>query len=66
MTPPGREVIAEANRRLAGILAADVVGYSTMIGADAAGTIGPGAGARSELIEPLANVAWRPTVQDHR
>ena len=29
--------MSEANRRLAGILAADVVGYSVMVGADEPG-----------------------------
>lgn len=40
-------------RRLAAILAADVVGYSRLVGADEAGTIARLKALRMELIEPL-------------
>jgi adenylate cyclase len=43
-----------ANRRLAGILAADVVNYSSMIGADEPGTLARVRALRSEVIEPMA------------
>ena len=41
-------------RRLAAILAADVVGYSAMIGADEPGTLARVRALRTEVIEPLA------------
>jgi adenylate cyclase len=41
------------SRRLAAILAADVVGYSRMIGADEAGTLLKLAALRREIIDPL-------------
>jgi adenylate cyclase len=44
----------EANRRLAGILAADVVGYSTMVGTDEPATLARVRALRTDLIEPLA------------
>jgi adenylate cyclase len=44
----------EANRRLAGILAADVVGYSAMIGADEPATLARVRALRTEIVEPLA------------
>src|SRR5215469_243175 len=44
----------DANRRLAGILAADVVGYSAMIGKDEPGTLARVRALRTDLIEPLA------------
>lgn len=44
----------EVHRRLAGILAADVVGYSAMLGADESGTLARVRALRSDLIEPLA------------
>jgi TolB-like protein len=44
----------EANRRLAGILAADVVGYSAMVGSDEPGTLARVRTLRTDLIEPLA------------
>jgi adenylate cyclase len=40
------------NRRLAAILAADVVGYSKMMGEDEAGTLSRVRSLRSEIIEP--------------
>jgi hypothetical protein len=40
-------------RKLAAILAADVVGYSRLVGADEAGTIARLKTVRKELIEPL-------------
>jgi adenylate cyclase len=42
------------SRRLAGILAADVVGYSGMIGTDEPGTLARVRALRTDLIEPLA------------
>ena len=44
----------DANRRLAGILAADVVGYSAMIGKDEPGTLARVRTLRTDLIEPVA------------
>jgi TolB-like protein/cytochrome c-type biogenesis protein CcmH/NrfG len=43
-----------ANRRLAGILAADVVGYSAMVGKDEPATLARVRTLRTDLIEPLA------------
>src|SRR5215469_2575077 len=43
----------DANRRLAGILAADVVGYSAMVGKDEPGTLARVRALRTDLIEPL-------------
>ncbi len=40
------------NRRLAAILSADVVGYSRLMGADEAGTLGALQAHRAELIDP--------------
>ena len=44
----------EVNRRLAGILAADVVGYSAKMGADDADTLARVRTLRTAVIEPLA------------
>jgi adenylate cyclase len=44
----------EVDRRLAGILAADVVGYSAMIGADEPATLARVRALRMEIVEPLA------------
>jgi class 3 adenylate cyclase len=41
-------------RRLAAILAADVVGYSRLLGADEAGTLTRLRALRREVVEPLA------------
>ena len=46
--------MGEVNRRLAGILAADVVGYSAMIGADEPGTLARVRALRTDVIEPFA------------
>jgi adenylate cyclase len=43
----------EGKRRLAGILAADVVGYSAMVGADEPGTLARVRALRTDVIEPL-------------
>jgi adenylate cyclase len=43
----------EAHRRLAGILAADIVGYSALIGADEPATLARVRALRTEVIEPL-------------
>ena len=44
----------ETSRRLAGILAADVVGYSGLVGADEFGTLARVRALRTDIIEPLA------------
>src|SRR5271157_3199874 len=46
--------MGETNRRLAGILAADVVGYSALVGADEPGTLALVRALRVEIVEPLA------------
>jgi adenylate cyclase len=46
--------MGEAQRRLAAILAADVVGYSAKVGADEPGTLTRVRTLRTDLIEPLA------------
>ena len=46
--------MGEVNRRLAGILAADVVGYSAMIGADEPAPLARVRALRTDVIEPLA------------
>src|SRR5262249_11382547 len=54
--PAGRRFwMAEerAKRRLAAILAADVVGYSRMMGEDEAGTLAALRARRQELLQPL-------------
>ena len=45
--------MGEVTRRLAGILAADVVGYSTMMSADEATTMARVRSLRTDVIEPL-------------
>ena len=49
-----------ARRRLAAILAADVVGYSRLIGADEEGTL---AALKAHLVAPHM-VAYRPKVKE--
>ena len=51
--------MSEANRRLAGILAADVVGYSAMVGADEPGTLARVRALRTDIIDPLCRRARR-------
>ena len=46
--------MGESNRRLAGILAADVVGYSAMVGKDEPATLARVRALRIDLIEPVA------------
>src|SRR5262249_53564749 len=46
--------MGETNRRLAGIMAADVVGYSSMVGADEPSTLRRVRALRTGVIEPLA------------
>ena len=46
--------MSEEKRRLAAILAADVVGYSVMVGADEPGTLVRVRALRADVIEPLA------------
>jgi adenylate cyclase len=46
--------MGEVDRRLAGIVAVDVVGYSVMVGADEPGTLARVRALRTDLIEPLA------------
>jgi adenylate cyclase len=45
--------VDDANRRLAGILAADVVGYSAMVGTDEPATLARVRTLRTDIIEPL-------------
>jgi class 3 adenylate cyclase len=54
MSEHGQAAMSEANRRLAGILAADVVGYSAMVGTDEPATLARVRTLRTDLIEPLA------------
>jgi adenylate cyclase len=44
----------DGNRRLAGILAADIVSYSRLLSADEPGTLGRVRALRLEIIEPIA------------
>jgi adenylate cyclase len=44
----------DANRRLAGILAADVVGYSAMVGTDEPATLARVRTLRTDIIDPVA------------
>jgi hypothetical protein len=46
--------MSEGKRRLAGILAGDVVGYSAMVGADEPGTLARVRAMRTDVIEPAA------------
>ncbi len=46
--------MSEVTRRLAGIMAADVVGYSAMVGVDEPGTLARVRALRAEIVEPLA------------
>ncbi len=50
--PPGKMTEYSTVRRLAAILAADVVGYSRMMGDDEAGTLAALKACRSELFDP--------------
>jgi len=45
--------MGEAERRLAGILAADVVGYSAMVGTDEHATLARVRSLRADIVEPL-------------
>ena len=54
MSEHGQAAMSEANRRLAGILAADVVGYSAMVGTDEPATLARVRTLRTDLIEPVA------------
>jgi class 3 adenylate cyclase len=49
-----------ATRRLAAILAADVAGYSRLIGADEGGTLAQLKAIRAELIDPIDRRAQWP------
>ena len=55
-----------ATRRLTAILAADVAGYSRLMGADEEGTLDRLKAHRRELIDPKIARAPRPHRQDHR
>ena len=46
--------MGEVTRRLTGILAADVVGYSVMVGADEPGTLASVWALRADVVGPLA------------
>ena len=54
MSENGQAAMREANRRLAGILAADVVGYSAMVGTDESATLARVRTLHTDLIEPVA------------
>jgi adenylate cyclase len=54
MSEHGQAAMREANRRLAGILAADVVGYSAMVGTDESATLARVRTLHTDLIEPVA------------
>ena len=58
--------MGEGKRRLAGILAADVVGYSAMVGADEPGTLARVRALRSRCHRTARSHARGPAVQDHR
>src|SRR5258708_37536031 len=51
--PLSNEVCAPLERRLAAILAADVVGYSRLLEADEAGTLAALEDRRAKVLEPL-------------
>ena len=53
-------------RRLAAILAGDVVGYSRLMAEDEAGTYDSLRAGVGEVVVPAVERAWRPRVQDHR
>jgi len=46
--------VGEMTRRLAGILAADVVGYSGMVGADERGALARVRALLTDVVEPVA------------
>ena len=54
-----------ATRRLAAILAADVAGYSRLIGADEGGTLQALKSVRAEVLDPAIAARKRPARQDH-
>ena len=56
---------ARAERRLAAILATDVVGYSRLMGGDEEGTLAALKSLRKSLIDPEDRGASRPHRQDH-
>ena len=53
-------------RRLAAILAADVVGYTRLMDLDEAGTLIRLKTLRRELLDPRTVGLWRPHLQKHR
>ena|SRR5690242_8717681 len=55
-----------ANHRLSTILAADVAGYSWLMGSDEEGTLERLKAVRHELLRPQDRRATRPDRQDHR
>ena len=59
-------VETHTNRRLAAILAADVVGYSRMMGADEAGTLTALKHHREAVFDPAVAAAQRPRGQADR
>jgi class 3 adenylate cyclase len=64
----GAHPMAEARveRRLAAILAADVAGYSRLMGADEVGTLAALKAHRREVVDPAIAQHSRPDRQDHR
>ena len=53
-----------STRRLAAILAADIVGYSRLMGLDEAGTVA--ALREHRAADPIIAEQWRAGSQDHR
>jgi class 3 adenylate cyclase len=70
MIPIVEREIALANerveRRLAAILAADVAGYSRLMGADEEGTLAQLKTHRRVLVDPKIAEHRRPDSEDHR
>jgi hypothetical protein len=58
--------MSEVNRRLAGILAADVVGYSAMVGKDEPGTLArvPASGDQCPLISNQVSKGFEQLASD--
>ena len=57
---------ARVERRLAAVLAADVAGYSRLMGADEEGTLAALRAHRRELLDPQDCRVSRTYRQDHR
>ena len=59
ITRPGETMKQPVERRLAAILAADVAGYSRLMGADEEGTLERLKALRRELLDPKNRAAAR-------